>query len=275
MFLLKYNGFDEAKNSFLSGFAVKNPYIVSTTIPVTDYTDITNIVNWKNKGEKLLGSFFGWREWKKLRSEVGGLSSPAILAGTTQTTLRNYDEWTVAQQNTAKTNFQTFTAEQQQIIADLFIVPIDLQLLVTNVLDVWVAKGLSTFHPFSVQSRQKRFSVAFSQVRARLKLKDALSVQRDLRQIAAGTLVQIDVANQLVNALRGLEMVGSYVTEGIEGTVEEQDTQAYGIFDYLLGRTGTPFDGKGFKQKTFTVKGMVNMAELGDAIFDIMKNGNY
>lgn len=279
MILLKYNFFDDISEIFTG--PIKQPYVVSgsTDPPITGYTDITSIKNWQSKGEKLLGAFFGFRDFKKLRSEIKFLVNKIITFGivATNDAKRDWDLLSAADK-TSITNLwnSNLTADERKIAADYFVVPLDLQLTVTNSIPFWVGKGLSFFDKRSSESRLQRLGLSISEVKNRIGKNNSLKVQRELSQIGKGTLVQLNATNQLVASLRGLNLIGSYITEGVEGTVEENDSQAFGLFDYILSRSGTPFDdGNGFASQTFSVNGFTNMSTFANYIFDILDKGNY
>ena len=274
MLLLRYNFYDPVNNTFTAS-TVKQPHIVSD-IAVADYTNISSIINWANIAVNLIGGFSNFRDWKKWRSEIKSLVNPIISAGSTTTDPRkDWDTLAAAQKTIVTNNFNTLTAEERKIAADFFIVPLDLQLLVTNSVPFWVAKGLSFFDKNAFISRQQRLAVIISEIKNRITTINALELQRESRQVTQGTVVSLNASNQLTASLRGIELTGSYITEGIEGTVEDGDTNSVGISDYILGRSGTPFAGIGLKQKTFTVTGFANMSIFADYLYDILANGKY
>ena len=278
MLLLQYNNFNPTTEKFTVGAEVKHPYIVSLT-PVADYTDITSIINWQKRGENILGGFFGFRDFKKLRSEIQLLVNNIITFGITGTTnaKRDWDIITQTDKNAITNLWNTkLTADERKVAADYFVVPLDLQLTVINSTPYWVVQGLSFFDKRSSESRLKRIGLVTSEVKNRIGKSNSLKVQRELNQIGKGTLVQLNASNQLVASLRGLNLAGSYITEGIEGTVEENDPEAFGLFDYILSRAGTPFDsGKGLSSQTFSVNGFANMSSFANYVFDILDKGNY
>jgi len=275
MLLLQYNLYNPITGTFNVGAEVKQPYIVSFA-PVTGYTDVSSITNWGNIAGVLVGGFTAFRDWKKWRSEIKALVNPIISATVASTDPRkDWSAMSAADKTKVTTAFQALTAAEQKIAADFYIVPLDLQKLVINSEAYWIAKGVSVFDKNSVISRQARLGFMVSEIKNRLPKTNALELQRETRQIAEGTVVDINASKQLTASLRGINLLGSYLTEGVEGVEEDGDADAVGLFDYILGRAGTPFGGKGLKQKAFTVDGFASMSDFADYIYDIGANGNY
>jgi hypothetical protein len=70
MKLGQYNNWIEATNRCTGTF--KDSHIVADTIP-SDYTDISSIENWDKYGRNLIGSVFGFKDWKCLQREIKAL----------------------------------------------------------------------------------------------------------------------------------------------------------------------------------------------------------
>lgn len=63
-----------------------------------------------------------------------------------------------------------------------------------------------------------------------------------------------------------------YIQFGLEGTVEGDPES---LFDYILGRAGTSFDGIGLRQKPWTPINGLTMEQLTDLLITILKDGEY
>ena len=95
------------------------------------FTDISSIKNWAEHGPKLIGDFYGFRDWKKLRSEIKSIVN----------TLIGFSVWAdwgtmdQADKDAATVNWNDvtkFSAEDQSIASHYFTAPLDLQKTIVN-----------------------------------------------------------------------------------------------------------------------------------------------
>jgi hypothetical protein len=106
------------------------------------------------------------------------------------------------------------------------------------------------FHKHSVESRAARYKVATSEIYNRL--------SRPQQTV-------------IVGQVEGSALPKLYIQYGIEGTVEGDIP---GLFDYLLGRENSPWEGSGLLQKSFVPSG-ISMEQLVDNVMNVLVSGIY
>ena len=172
---------------------------------------------------------------------------------------------------------------KKKIAADFSLIPLELQLLVINNIALWISRSVSN-HAILTKAREQRLGFILLEVERRVEKNNVFLLQSEVRGVGKGETLSTDVNNKLTSALKGYALTASYTEEGLEGTIEDKDNKAIGIWDYISSRTATPFEGAGFSAKTFAVQGFTDdsatggktpMQKLADKLIDIGKNGNY
>ncbi len=147
----------------------------------------------------------------------------------------------------ATEGFANLTLEEKEIASSHFCV-LKVDRDTVHTIKEQIENGI-IFHKKSVDSRKLRRNAAEGEVYNRIQ--DGLE--------------QSDLMNDVIT------MLDTYVNFGIEGTLEGD---LIGLFDYLESRVGTPFEGAGLLEKTYTVEGMT-IAQLSVKLMDIFKGGIY
>jgi len=230
-----------------------------TDTPPAGFSEITSIELWERYGRQAVGAWPWFRDYKALRAELG-------IRVNTKAGFDPSDPGTYTPENWSKLD-----AAEQEIAARYFLVPEGFRATVYT-MDEQIELG-AAFHANACAARDQRFVRAMAELYCRLSLEHARETEADLQEILKGTELPTDQDHKLTQKAHTKALGSSYRSNGIEGSIEDNGT--IGLFDYLLSRTGTPFEGNGFASKAWPVIGMASCAELADHLYAILYRGEY
>lgn len=148
------------------------------------------------------------------------------------------------------TELENLSQSERDIMINLVAAPIE---IIEQISGELFERIVEEWDKNSSSSRSKRWSKAKMYVFRKLSQQDAKSV-----------LVEVTMNGDLVTRYLG----------GIEGT--EEDNGEEGIFDYILAKEGTSFEGNGLKSKNFVPKeNGTTIEDVCTGIINILKEGVY
>jgi hypothetical protein len=213
MKLGQYNNWDEEMNRCTGEF--KDPHIVADTLP-SDYTDISSIESWDKFGPGLIGSAFGFKDWKCLAREIKTL----VMEKTDDDLDANWNALTTAEKIIA-CNYMLSKIPGAKFGA-LFPDSEQRMQIAIN---------------FDVNNREARGS--WLKATGRVQMLRIYLFSKIGSENALATFYDV-VKEGLLELYEG----------GIAGTIEDGNP---GINDFLLARSGTPYAANGLVGRSYPV----------------------
>lgn len=217
----------------------RQPYIIAEKIP-SGYKDISSIENLHLYGKGLIGSTFGFRDWKCLQREIKLLIGEKV-------------------KNNLAANWSKLTATEKKIACEYLLGKILPEHF--NALDFSTAERTRLSVEFDSNNRRARGNSAGDRGRvqaARIYMFEKLGPKN------AFELLTDIVSDRLFELFEF----------GIEGTEEDGHL---GIIDFIQARKKTPYSVKGLKKRKYKVVdgSKDTMTDVADNLTAILCNGQY
>lgn len=213
MKLGQYNNWDEETNRCNGD--LKDPHIVADELP-NDYIDISSIENWDKYGPNLIGSAYGFKDWKCLQREIKALVNFQV-------------------KNDLDTNWDQLTAREKTIACYYMLSKIPGTKFAALFPGADERTAIAT--SFDVNNREARGSW--------LKATGRIQV---LRIYLFNKIGSVNALTAFYDVVRDglLELYEG----GISGTVEDGNP---GINDFILARNQTPYAANGLAARNYPV----------------------
>lgn len=237
MLLGQYNNWNPQTNTCTGTF--KDSHIAADSL-ASDYTDISSIENWAKYGPSIIGTTFGFKDWKCLQREIKALAITAVGGNFT-------------------TNWNNLTSDEKPIVClyALSLVP--------------PAKFAETI-PDAEQRNLITIDFDLNNRRARGNWQSGTGRTQILRAYLFNKIGKVNALLTLVDAVHDglLELYEA----GISGTVEDG---VVGINDFFLSRTGTPYENTGLTERGYAIIDGSDdtIDDVAAAMVEISNNGIY
>jgi hypothetical protein len=214
-------------------------YKVADSLP-SGYADISSIENWALYGIGLIGSTYGFRDWKCLQREIKSLALVIV-------------------DNDFNANWNNLNANEKKIVCQYIlssIPPAKFGQTYPN-----ADERTAIINQFDLNNR-----------RARGNWQNGTGRTQAMRIFLFSKIGKNNAMLTLVDAVK--ENLLELYEGGIEGTVEDGIA---GINDFLLARDGTVYETNGLAARNYAVvDGSTDtLADVADALVDISSNGMY
>jgi hypothetical protein len=237
MKLGQYNNWEEATNRCTGEF--KESHMVADVLPA-DYTDISSIENWDKYGPGLVGSAFGFKDWKCLAREI-------------RTLVENKTG------NDLDTNWNALNAAEKMIACNYMLSKVPGAKFAALVPDAEQRMNIAL--SFDVNNREARGS--WLKATGRIQMLRIYLFSKIGSENALSTFYDV-VKEGLLELYEG----------GIAGTIEDGNP---GINDFLLARSGTPYSSNGLAGRNYPVidGSGDSLEDVSLAMVNITNNGIY
>jgi hypothetical protein len=214
-----------------------SPFIVSNTLP-PEYQGITSIENFDRYGRGLIGTIYGFRDWKCLQREI-----KALVLDITN--------------NDIDTNWNNLSEDEKLIASKYILSRIPPQKFISIVPDP--AKRFQIATEFDFNNRQARGSWTSPSGR--------VQAMRIYLFSKVGTVNALEVLYDVVR-----DGLVELYEGGIDGTVEDGNI---GINDFILSRAGYSADGLTTRAYPVIDGSGDTLQDVADALIEISMNGMY
>jgi len=149
----------------------------------------------------------------------------------------------------ATSGFINLTSIEKRIASRWFVLPAHFRIQV-HTIEEQITNG-RVFHRRSIRARTTRLQQSKMEIWNRL---------------------THDQLQEIIGDVHADNIESQYIDFGVEGTIKGDYE---GVFDFVVGTSGTQYENRGLVNYPYTPSGMANMRELSDRIIDILDNGNY
>jgi hypothetical protein len=214
--------------------------VVKTAVAPAGYTNVSSIENWATYGPSLIGSAFGFRDWKCLQREIRALALVKV-------------------NNDFNTNWDSLNSNEQKIVCQYILASIP---------------GMRFGQTYPNADDRMNLTIAYDQNNRRARGNNLTGTGRIeiLRIYLFGKIGKVNAVLTLVDAVKDnlLELYEG----GIEGSVEDG---LPGLNDFLLARAGTPYASTGLAKRGYpVVDGSGDTLQtVAENLVEISSNGMY
>jgi hypothetical protein len=214
-----------------------SPFIISDSIP-SGYEDITSIENLDRHGRGLIGTTFGFRDWKCLQREIKALVLDTV-------------------DNDLDANWNNLSANEKLIACKYILSRVPLAKFAATVTDPSDRFKIATEYDFNNRQARGSWTSPSGRVQAmRIYLFGKIGTQNALE-------VLYDVVQDgLIELYEG----------GIDGTLEDGNI---GIYDFILSRAGYSAEGLTTRSYPIIDGSGDTLQDVADALIEIAANGTY
>jgi hypothetical protein len=217
----------------------KAPYVIAEKLP-TGYKDITSIENLHTYGRELIGSNYGFKDWKCLQQEVKNLVTDKTKGDLTA-------------------NWNKLSAKEKLIASKYLLTKITPSALTTLVPNAQERQHIAM--EYDLHNRKARGNASGGTGRiqvARLYLFEKLGAQN-----------AFEVLSDII-----VDRLFEFYESGIEGT---EENGRVGINDYLQARKKTPYTTTGLKKRKYKIidGSAETLSDVADKLTAILSHGHY
>jgi hypothetical protein len=237
MLLGQYNNWNAQSNTATG--ALKDSHIVADPLP-SDYTDISSIENWHQFGPGLIGSAFGFKDWKCLQREIKSIANDIVG--------NDYDA-----------NWGNLNPAEQNIVCNYVLGAIPPIRFAEAIPDPDERMQISI--DFDLNNRRARGNWQTGQGRIQI-----------MRIFLFGKIGKANALEVFRDVIRD-DLLELY-EGGIEGTEEDGIP---GIADFILTRSGTPYVSSGLIKRDYPVidDSGYSMEDIANVLIGIASYGLY
>ncbi len=214
-----------------------SPFIISDSIPA-GYEDITSIANLDMYGRGLIGTTFGFRDWKCLQREIKALVLDVV-------------------DNDIDANWNNLSADEKLIACKYILSRIPLAKFGATVPNATQRMLIATEYDFNNRQARGSWTSATGRIQA----------MRIYLFSKIGTVNALEVLYDVVQ-----DGLIELYEGGIDGTIEDGNI---GINDFILSRAGYSVDGLTTRSYPILDGSGDSLEDVADGLIEIAANGMY